>query len=154
VSEVYNAALQERRDTWQMRRVSLGYSERKAELPGVKEVRPEYKAIHSQVLQDVILRLVRAFKKFFQRAENGEKAGYPRFKNERRYHSFLLGMESVKYATCGRSPASHNQTRRMTMDIRQALSRRRRQSQVSGTRTHKTRRSPPKPYRRRCSRTF
>jgi putative transposase len=86
--ELYNAGLQERRDAWKMRRVSIGYYEQKAELPGVKEVRPEYKEIQAQVLQDVILRLDRAFKKFFQGVKNGEKVGYPRFKNERRYHSF------------------------------------------------------------------
>jgi len=86
--ELYNAALQERRDAWQMRRVSIGYYEQKAELPGVKEVRPEYKDIHSQVLQDVILRLDRAFQRFFQRVKHGEKAGYPRFKGANHYHSF------------------------------------------------------------------
>jgi len=86
--EVYNAALQERRDAWNMRRVSIGYYEQKAELPGVKEVRPEYKDIHSQVLQDVILRLDRAFKKFFKGVKNGEKVGFPRFKGESRFHSF------------------------------------------------------------------
>ncbi len=86
--ELYNAALQERRDAWRMRRVSIGYHEQKAELPGVKDVRPEYKDIQAQVLQDVILRLDRAFKKFFTGITNGENVGYPRFKNERRYHSF------------------------------------------------------------------
>ena len=87
--ELYNAALQERRDAWRMRRVSLSYYDQKAELPGVKEVRPEYKAIQSQVLQDVILRLDRAFQKFFTGVKQGEKVGYPRFKGERRYHSFM-----------------------------------------------------------------
>ena len=32
-----------------------------AQLPAVKEVRPEYRDIHSQVLQDVLTRLDRAF---------------------------------------------------------------------------------------------
>ncbi|MBA3825488.1 MAG: transposase [Ktedonobacterales bacterium] len=50
--ELYNAALQERRDAWRMRRVSLNSYDQKAELPGVKEARPEYKDIQSQVLQD------------------------------------------------------------------------------------------------------
>jgi putative transposase len=86
--ELYNAALQERRDAWKMRRVSLSYYEQKAELPGIKEVRPEYKDIHSQVLQDVILRLDRAFKRFFAGVKNGEHIGYPRFKGEKRFHSF------------------------------------------------------------------
>ncbi len=86
--ELYNAALQERRDAWKMRRVSVTYYDQKAELPGVKEVRPEYKDIHSQVLQDVILRLDLAFKAFFRRVKAGEKPGYPRFQGRNRFHSF------------------------------------------------------------------
>jgi putative transposase len=86
--ELYNAAVQERRDAWQMRRVSVSSYDQKAELPGVKDVRPEYKDIHSQVLQDVILRVERAFQAFFRRVKAGEKSGYPRFQGASRYHSF------------------------------------------------------------------
>lgn len=89
--ELYNAGLQERRDAWKMRRVNIGYYEQKAELPGIKEVRPEYKDIHSQALQDVILRLDRAFKKFFGGSKNGDKGGYPRFKGQRRRPLCPLG---------------------------------------------------------------
>ena len=44
--------------------------------------------IHSQVLQDVLFRVEKAYKSFFSRlkAKNG-KAGYPRFKNYGRYDS-------------------------------------------------------------------
>ena len=44
--------------------------------------------IHSQVLQDVLFRVERAYKAFFRRLKdrNG-KAGYPRFKNIGRYDS-------------------------------------------------------------------
>jgi putative transposase len=38
--EVYNAALQERRDAYRMAGVSLTYSQQCAELPGCKRVRP------------------------------------------------------------------------------------------------------------------
>jgi len=40
-------------------------------------------------LQDVILRVDTAFKKFFTGRKRGERVGYPRFKGERRYHSFM-----------------------------------------------------------------
>jgi putative transposase len=85
--ELYNAAVQERRDAWQMRRVSVSYYDQKAELPSVKEVRPEYKDIHSQVLQDVILRVERTFRRFFDGLKSGMKVGYPRFQGANRYHS-------------------------------------------------------------------
>ncbi len=44
--------------------------------------------IHSQVLQDVLFRVEKAYNNFFRRvkAKNG-KAGYPRFKNYGRYDS-------------------------------------------------------------------
>ena len=51
--ERYNAALQERQEAWQKCAVSITAAGQSAQLPAIKEVRPEYRAIHSQVLQDV-----------------------------------------------------------------------------------------------------
>jgi len=86
--ELYNAALQERRDAWKMCHVSINYYQQKAQLPAIRAYREDCAAIHSQVLQDVVLRLEKAFKAFFRRLMNGEKPGYPRFKGRHRYHSF------------------------------------------------------------------
>ncbi len=86
--ELYNAGLQERRDAWKMRRISVSYYDQAAQLPGIKEVRTEYKDIHSQVLQDVLKRLEKAMQAFFRRVKTGEKPGYPRFQGRNRYHSF------------------------------------------------------------------
>ena len=86
--ELYNAALQERRDAWQKCGVSVTVAGQSAQLPGVKAVRPDYRAIHSQVLQDVLMRLDRAFQAFFRRVKNGETPGYPRFQSANRYNSF------------------------------------------------------------------
>src|SRR5262249_40905951 len=43
---------------------------------------------HSQVLQDVLTRLDRAFQAFFRRVTSGETPGYPRFQGVNRYTSF------------------------------------------------------------------
>lgn len=43
--------------------------------------------IHSQVLQDVLRRLDKAFQNFFRRVKSGEKPGYPRFKSKNRFKS-------------------------------------------------------------------
>ena len=67
--ELYNAALQERREAWQKCGVSVTDASQSAQLPAVKEVRPEYRDIHSQVLQDVLTRLDRAFQAFFRRVQ-------------------------------------------------------------------------------------
>src|SRR5690242_15052274 len=77
--ELYNAALQERKEAWEKRGVSITAVGQSAQLPEVKEARPEYREIHSQVLQDVLTRLDHAFQAFFRRVRNGEKPGYPRF---------------------------------------------------------------------------
>ena len=86
--ELYNTALQERRDAWQKCQKSISCAHQSAELPGIKEVRPEYHDVHSQVLQDVLTRLDRAFQAFFRRVQAGEQPGYPRFQRGNRYHSF------------------------------------------------------------------
>jgi putative transposase len=86
--ELYNAALQERQEAWQKCGVAITEAQQSAQLPAVKEVRPEYYDIHSQVLQDVLTRLDRAFQAFFRRVKNGETPGYPRFQGANRYASF------------------------------------------------------------------
>jgi putative transposase len=87
--ELYNAALAERKEAYQMAGKSISYYEQKRDLPEIKaEIREEYQNIHSQVLQDVLLRLDKAFKAFFGRVKNGEEPGYPRFQGRNRYDSF------------------------------------------------------------------
>ena len=106
--ELYNAGLTERRDAYHFhvrqhpnyydetirkaltKELTTGYHEQKGTLPEIKaELREEYQDIHSQVLQDVLLRLERAFQNFFRRVrEHAEEPGYPRFKSRNRYDSF------------------------------------------------------------------
>ncbi len=85
---LYNTALEERKTAWERRHVSLTCYQQQAELPDLKAAFPEYADIHSLVLQDVLVRLDRAFQAFFRRIKNGEKPGYPRFQGANRYHSF------------------------------------------------------------------
>src|SRR5262245_62063133 len=71
-----------------MRGIPVTYYQPKAELPGVKEAMPDYAEINAQALQDVALRVGRAFQAFFRRVKAGETPGYPRFQGHNRYHSF------------------------------------------------------------------
>jgi putative transposase len=86
--ELYNAALQERKEAWQKRGIGVSVADQSAQLPAIKEVRPEYHGIHSQVLQDVLARLDKAFQGFFRRIRAGQTPGYPRFQSVSRYNSF------------------------------------------------------------------
>lgn len=69
--ELYNAALQERRDAWRMGQVSLHYYDQAMQLPAIKQDCPEYADIHSQVLQDVLCRGEKAFQGYFRRLKAG-----------------------------------------------------------------------------------
>lgn len=86
--ELYNAGLQERRDAYKWKKKSIFYIDQANQLPEIRDDREELKAVHSQVLQEVLKRLDKAFQGFFLRIEKGQKAGYPRFKGKYRYNSF------------------------------------------------------------------
>jgi putative transposase len=85
---LYNTALEERKTAWERCRISVNYYQQKAELPDLKAACPEYAEVNAQVLQDVILRIERAFQAFFRRLKAGEQPGYPRFQGRNRYNSF------------------------------------------------------------------
>jgi len=115
--ELYNAALSEWKDAYQQyqrtqllvnaqtgqvcaammlasqRVKNVSYYEQKRDLVEIKQERPEYQNIHSQILQDVLLRLKRAFDGFFRRIANGDTPGYPRFQGRNRYNSFTYPQE-------------------------------------------------------------
>ena len=86
-AELYNAALQERRDAYRMCGKNVTYTQQAAQLHEIKALRTEYASIYSQVLQDVLRRVDKAFKAFFQRVKAGLTPGYPRYKSRVRYAS-------------------------------------------------------------------
>jgi putative transposase len=88
--ELYNAALEQRITAWQRRRVSISRYAQEAELKDIRAAFPEYAAIHSQLLQDVLARLDKTYQAFFRRVQRGERAGFPRFKGRNRFHSFTF----------------------------------------------------------------
>jgi putative transposase len=89
---LYNTALEQRVTAWQRCQVSVTRYQQEAELKAIRAEFPEYAAIHSHVLQDVLARLDKTYQAFFRRLSRGEKAGFPRFKGRcgNRYHSFIF----------------------------------------------------------------
>lgn len=85
---LYNNLLAERRDTYREIGRSPSYYKQKLSLVEKKLNNPYLPEVHSQVLQDVALRLQRTFDNFFKEIKEGRKAGYPRFKGRNRYDSF------------------------------------------------------------------
>jgi putative transposase len=88
--DLYNAALEQRIVAYLRRRVSISRYEQDAELKAIRSEFPEYAAIHSHILQDVLARLDKTYQAFFRRLQRGEKAGFPRFKGRSRFHSFTF----------------------------------------------------------------
>ncbi|MCS6869589.1 transposase [Thermus sp.] len=88
--QLYNAALQERRDAYRKVGKTVSFYEQKRWLPEIRAGLPEYRGVHSQVLQNVIERVDKAFQGFFRRLKEKGKAGYPRFKGRGRYDSFTF----------------------------------------------------------------
>lgn len=84
---VYNKVLETRKNAYEQDKISLSYYDTKKLLPEWKQERESLKSVHSQVLQDVVMRVDLAFKAFFRRIKSGETPGYPRFKGYGRYDS-------------------------------------------------------------------
>jgi putative transposase len=89
-SWLYNYLLAERRDAWEQRQESVRPYDQQAALPALKATRPSLAGIHSQVLQNVAVRIDLAFQAFFRRVRAGETPGYPRFRGKGRYDSLTF----------------------------------------------------------------
>jgi putative transposase len=91
--ELYNAALEERRMSyeWQKRRLSSARVPDKFHqfrtLTGLADLRPELKAFGVTVCRGSLTRLDEAFAGFFRRVNIGGAPGYPRFKSRSRFDS-------------------------------------------------------------------
>jgi putative transposase len=67
---------------------SVSFAEQSAALIECKEVRPDLADVYSQTLQDVLHRVDKAFRAFFERVKRGATPGFPRFQGKQRYDSF------------------------------------------------------------------
>src|SRR6266446_5629832 len=88
---LYNHFLEARTTAYEERQESLSYHAQALTLPSLKQSRPALSSVHSQVLQNVAVRIDLAFKAFFRRCKAGEEEpGYPRFRGYGRYDSMTF----------------------------------------------------------------
>ena len=85
---LYNGLLEQRKLAHEELGISLSKYQQSMFLPLLKEERSSLNQVHSQVLQNVVDRLDKAFQAFFRRCKAGEEAGFPRFRGMHRYNSF------------------------------------------------------------------
>ncbi|MBD1853397.1 transposase [Cyanobacteria bacterium FACHB-502] len=109
----YNWMLADRFDWWEMNwcpvnacplicsiaepREQPEYYGQKRSLVTLKQDRPWYKEIHSQVLQDMVKRVKLAFDRYIKGDCNGKRSGKPRFKSANRYRSFTYPQASIDW---------------------------------------------------------
>lgn len=84
---LYNHFLEQRKTSWEQNKKSLNYHSQAVSIPKLKQEKPSLCDVHSQVLQNVAVRIDLTFQAFFRRIKAGEKAGYPRFKGKGWYDS-------------------------------------------------------------------
>lgn len=86
---LYNAALQERIEAYATHRKSINYYDQAAQPTEIRKA-GDLDLPNCHCAQDVLRRLDKAFKAFFQRMKRGQKPGFPRFKSRRRYDSITF----------------------------------------------------------------
>jgi putative transposase len=88
--DLYNAALEERREAWRRHSVNVSYGTQSAQLRAIRAADPDGQGLHSFTAQQQTLRrLDVVFRTFCSRAQAGG-AGYPRFKAYSRFHQVLF----------------------------------------------------------------
>jgi putative transposase len=93
--DLYNAALQERREAWRMGKVSVPYGDQSAQLKAIRAADPDGQGRHSFTAQQQTLRRLNvAFAGYFRRVRDtkgkGRRVGYPRFKPYQRFDQVLF----------------------------------------------------------------
>ena len=86
--DIYNGALQERRDAWRKEHRSIGYNDQTKALTEIRAAVPGWCDVPCEVVRSSLRRLDRAMKAFFLRVKRGVKPGFPRFRSRRQYDSF------------------------------------------------------------------
>ncbi len=94
--ELYNAALQERRDAWKIERKRINYFDQQKQITELRKVDDDCKWLSVDLCRDPIRRIDNAFQGFFRRAMAGRNPGHPRFKACDRYNSFGTSIANVR----------------------------------------------------------
>lgn len=94
--ELYNAALQERRDAYRICRKSINFFSQNLQLKYIRQERPDIECYYSGVFEECLRRVGRTYDAFFQRCLKGQKPGFPRFKSKDRYNSFTYRQSGFK----------------------------------------------------------
>ena len=101
---LYNSALQERKDTheWQKRNPHLDFPKinkyhQFKQLTSIRSDDERYAALDAQITRGALVRIDRAFNGFFKRIKRGDTPGFPRFQGRGRYDSIELANVKARW---------------------------------------------------------
>jgi putative transposase len=93
--DLYDAALQERREAWRRRNLGVSYGDQSTQLKEIRAADPAGQGRHSFTAQQQTLRrLNTVFAAYFRRVRDAKgsarRVGYPRFKPYQRFDQMLF----------------------------------------------------------------
>lgn len=91
--DLYNGALQERRDAWKLNRIRVSYFDQTKQVPDIRKLNPDYKNVSARLMHQTLRVLDKSFSAFFRRMKAGQKAGHPRFKGKSFFNSIIYNGE-------------------------------------------------------------
>ncbi len=110
--DVYNSLVHQRTVCYETQGKSPTMYQQQKAMTAWKPDHAELKMVHSQVLQNVAVRVELAFQAFFRRVKNGEEPGYPRLKGKGQYDSitypqdgYSVGQSTVTLSKIGQVKA-------------------------------------------------
>lgn len=94
--QLYNGALQERKDAWKRAKIRITYNIQTSELSILRNSDAMWNFIPSIISRSALHRINNAFNAFFRRVKAKEKPGFPRYKALSQYNTFSIGKVKVK----------------------------------------------------------
>lgn len=94
--QLWNCALWQRQNLYKEKKYNIHKFEQAKQLPELKEYFPEFKTVNAQTLKDVIFRIDKSYKLYYEnikrykRGELNDVPGIPKFKKYNDYESFTL----------------------------------------------------------------
>jgi len=99
--QICNVALEQRRNAWRERRLSITHKMQYKQLTELRASDPRVAAVYRELLDAALRKLDLASNAFFRRLRTGHTPGFPRFRAAKRYNTleFPHGNRALRFST-------------------------------------------------------
>jgi putative transposase len=115
--QLYNAALQQRREAWARQRTSVGFAYQCRELTALRREDEAFAALNCHSGQMTLRRLDRALQAFFRRVKAGQKPGFPRFRSLERFSGWGYNTHGDGWKLLAGERGAHGRLRLMGIGV-------------------------------------